>query len=117
MLEDIVGLGSALSHPLRARITFCVRRDELCLCELFGAFPDVPQNTIRDHVSILAKAGVLDKRKGTKWMFYRISDRARPLIDALFDEFAVNVEWDPQLSKDLASLQKRLEQRPLSPCE
>lgn len=72
-LEDFVAITKALSDPNRIRAFLTLRRGELCAChiiELLGLAP----STISKHMSILKQAGLVDSRKDSRWVYYRLAE-------------------------------------------
>ena len=74
----------ALADPVRLRLLNVVARSgECCACDL----PDVldrTQPTVSHHLSILVKAGLLEREQRGKWAWFRLNpDRLDQLCAAL----------------------------------
>jgi len=51
---------------------------ELCVCQIVESLQLAP-STISKHLSILENAGLVQKRKNGRWVFYRLVDTALSL--------------------------------------
>ncbi len=98
-LHAAVRIGKAIDHPLRVRALAILREREFCVCELVELFGLAP-STISKHMSILADAGLVSRRRGGRWTYYSLPEtpeepigKALELIDAL-------VADDPVILKD-----------------
>ncbi|ADD41420.1 ArsR/SmtB family transcription factor [Stackebrandtia nassauensis] len=87
--ERAVGLSAmfkALGDPVRLRLLSLITSapDEICVCDLTGAF-DLTGATISHHLKVLRTAGLVDcERRGT-WVYYwPLRDNLRKL-SALLD--------------------------------
>lgn len=66
----------ALADPVRLKlINLIAEAGEVCACDL-PALLDRKQPTISHHLSILAKAGLLEREQRGKWAWFRFN-RAR----------------------------------------
>jgi DNA-binding transcriptional ArsR family regulator len=74
----------ALGSETRYRIVrmLAAADGELCVCE-FDPVLDVSQSAISHALSELTDAGLVTRRKEGKWRYYRATDRAERLVDAL----------------------------------
>ncbi|HLP78922.1 MAG TPA: metalloregulator ArsR/SmtB family transcription factor [Candidatus Paceibacterota bacterium] len=78
-MRDLMAITKALSDPNRVRVLLALRKGELCVCqitELFGLAP----STISKHLSILSHAGLILSRKTERWVYYRLPDKAAPVV-------------------------------------
>lgn len=84
--EQLAGLLKALADPVRLRLVSLVAAaadGELCACDLPGLV-DRSQPTVSHHLSILVKAGLLDREQRGKWAWFRLRDEGLAAIrDAL----------------------------------
>ena len=74
-----MAITKALSDPGRVRILLALRRGELCVCqitELFG----LATSTVSKHLSVLNQAGLVLSRKTERWVYYRLADKAAPVV-------------------------------------
>ncbi len=77
-MREFMAITKALSDPGRVRILLCLRRGELCVCqitELFG----LATSTVSKHLSILNQAGLILSRKTERWVYYRLPDGDAPV--------------------------------------
>lgn len=80
---DLAAL-SALGNDTRHRIVrlLCAAERELCVCELTPLL-DVSDSATSHALSDLSAAGLVTRRKEGTWRYYRATDRAAALIEAL----------------------------------
>lgn len=55
---------------------------ERCVCEL-APLVDVSESAVSHALSTLADAGLVERRKEGRWRYYRTTERAERLVDAL----------------------------------
>jgi ArsR family transcriptional regulator len=84
--EELAGAFKVLADPVRIRLLSLIatRDRETCACELVDVL-DRKQPTISHHLSVLHDAGLLDREKRGRWVWYRVVP-AR--IDALRNALA-----------------------------
>lgn len=70
---------SLLSEPARLRIIQAVCTEERSVQEVV-AFTNLPQPNVSRHLSLLYRAGVLNRRRDGTFVYYKISD---PMITEL----------------------------------
>jgi len=71
---DIASIFKALSDPIRVRLISFVNaapNGEVCACDLPAVF-DRSQPTMSHHLSILTKAGLLEREQRGKWAWFRV---------------------------------------------
>jgi DNA-binding transcriptional ArsR family regulator len=73
-----------LGNDTRYRIVrlLAAAGDELCVCEITPLL-DVSESAVSHALSDLVGAGLLSRRKNGTWRYYRTTDRADLLLDAL----------------------------------
>ncbi len=62
----------ALGEPNRLKITLLLSKRDLCVCEIVEILP-VSFSTISSHLKILLNAGVVEKRREGRWIFYSLN--------------------------------------------
>jgi len=77
----------ALSEDLRLKIlALLFRHGELCVCEV-ERFLQISQSKASRHLRYLLNAGLVQDRRDSLWVYYRVAepttDRERLLFDAL----------------------------------
>lgn len=108
-MQAAVNFAKALADSTRLRVIAALRQGELCVCELCDAF-EATQSTLSTHLTLLRDAGIARTRKQGKWIYYRLSDEAVPLIDAFFHHFG-DTTRDRQIHRDTVRVQQRLKLR------
>ena len=95
----VARIGKALDHPIRIRALAALRERELCVCELIGLFGLSP-STVSKHMSIVADAGLVYRRRDGKWTHYSLpEDPPEPVAHALAMVMSL-VDDDPVIRED-----------------
>src|SRR5689334_7816328 len=105
-MQAAVTFAKALGDATRLRIIAALRQRELCVCELCDAL-EATQSTLSTHLTSLRDAGITGTRKQGKWIYYRLSDEAAPLIEIFLRHFA-DARHDKQIRGDADRLRQRL---------
>jgi ArsR family transcriptional regulator len=72
-MNDFIAVTKALSDPHRVRALMALRNGELCVCQILELLALAP-STVSKHMSILKQAGLVDSRKDSRWVYYRLVD-------------------------------------------
>ena len=104
-----VTFAKALADSTRLRVIAALGKRELCVCELCDAL-EATQSTLSTHLTLLRDAGITRTRKQGKWIYYRLSDEAAPIIDAFMSNFA-DAKRDKRMLRDTDRLRQRLKLR------
>ncbi|MDS0295881.1 ArsR/SmtB family transcription factor [Halogeometricum luteum] len=74
----------ALGSDTRYRVVrlLVAAEEELCVCEITPRF-EVSDSAVSHALSDLAEAGLISRRKQGTWRYYRPTERATKLVDAL----------------------------------
>src|SRR5262245_52724966 len=108
-MQAAVTFAKALGDATRLRVIAALRRRELCVCELCDAL-EATQSTLSTHLTLLREAGITCTRKQGKWIYYRLSDEAAPLIETFLSHFA-GARRDKRIRRDTDRLRQRLRLR------
>ena len=103
MIESVLSAGSALSDPGRVRALAALKHGELCLCQLVELLGLAP-STVSRHLSILNRAGLVERRKEGRWHYYRISENTGGPDRLLMEWVSALLEGDPQIEEDAGRL-------------
>jgi ArsR family transcriptional regulator len=106
-MRDLTSLGQAIVDPSRVRIIAALRRGELCVCELVDAL-EISQSTLSGHLQVLRQTGLVTTRKDGRWIYYSLTDRKTPLIEAIFFHVQPDSDTDPRLRRDTRRIERRL---------
>jgi ArsR family transcriptional regulator len=83
---DLAEVLKALADPVRLRLVSIIgtaEAGEVCACDLPGLV-ERSQPTVSHHLSLLVKAGVLEREQRGKWAWFRLRpERLAQLGDAL----------------------------------
>ncbi|MDR3063294.1 MAG: metalloregulator ArsR/SmtB family transcription factor [Methanobrevibacter sp.] len=83
-LYDMSETIKSLADPIRLKILYLLKNQELCACYIDSAL-NKPQSTVAHHLSILKKANILNWRKEGKWTYYSLSN---PEIIGMIEEIS-----------------------------
>ena len=108
-MQAAVTFAKALADPTRLRVIAALRQRELCVCELCDAL-EATQSTLSTHLTLLRDAGITRTRKQGKWIYYRLSDEAAPLIETFLGHFA-DARRDKRMRRDTDRVRQRLKLR------
>jgi ArsR family transcriptional regulator len=78
-MDAYLDITRALSDESRVRALVSLADGELCVCqiiELLGLSP----STVSKHMSILQRAGLVQRRKDGRWHYYRLADEDAPPV-------------------------------------
>jgi ArsR family transcriptional regulator len=87
-LEALVDAAKALAHPTRLRLVAMLATGELCVCQMTSVLELAP-STVSQHLSVLARGGLVLERKEGRLVFYRLTedpafrDLTAPFLDGL----------------------------------
>lgn len=85
---EIAGLLKALAHPARVAIAATLAGREFSVGELEEKL-DVHQPSLSQQLGVLRTAGIVDARRESKQIFYRLTDKKTVLlIEALVPIFS-----------------------------
>jgi ArsR family transcriptional regulator len=113
-----LSIARALGDENRLRALMALRDGELCLCQLIDLLTLAP-STVSKHLNIIHQAGLVQRRKEGRWLFYRLAGRNAPpevrqalrwVINCLEDDAAVIAD-----QKRLRSVRKK-DLKTLSAC-
>ena len=102
-IDAAVRIGKALDHPLRVRALAALTQGELCVCELIELFGLAP-STVSKHMSIIADAGLVMRRRDRKWIYYTLPAIPEGPIAHALDLVGTLVADDPLVLDDKSHL-------------
>ncbi len=108
-MQAAITFAKALADPTRLRVIAALRQRELCVCELCDAL-EATQSTLSTHLTLLRDAGITRTRKQGKWIYYRLSDEAAPVIETFLRHFA-DARRDKRMRRDTDRVRQRLRLR------
>ncbi len=114
-LSSVVTIFKALSDETRIRILHLLARtgEALCVCELTDAL-EVPQYNISRHLKVMVQAGLLDRQKIGRWVYFRLPQSATLFLDFVLQ--ALTSLDTERTRRDLVELKKRLHLRTNGRC-
>lgn len=103
-MKELLAVASALSDENRVRIVACLRRGELCVCQIVELLGLAPSTTSK-HLFLLKHAGLIESRKDGRWMHYRLADgKAAPVVKEALKWLGKSVEGTPRAAADVKRL-------------
>jgi DNA-binding transcriptional ArsR family regulator len=96
-LGALVETAKGLAHLTRLRLLGMLSSGELCVCQMTAVLELAP-STVSQHLSVLARGGLVAERKEGKLVFYRLREEGpavallRPLLEALADDPAARAD-------------------------
>src|ERR1700749_4789868 len=114
-MEQLLKLCQALGDETRWRIVQLVFNQALCVCEI-AEILNMPQSSVSSHLQVIRKAGILDSERCEKWIYYRLSPTAKPLLSAIGEHFELSRAADATLARDARRALKRLSRRAETCC-
>lgn len=107
-MTEFIDVMKALSDENRVRILMFLRRHELCLCQITDVLGLAP-STISKHLSILHRAGLIQRRKEGRWHYYRLINRSNSkLIRAVIKIAGETLADTPEIVEDNRKMEKVL---------
>lgn len=104
-MDQLTALFKALSDRNRLRIVSALlKRDELCACQI-AALVRVVGATASRHMGVLIAAGLVDSRKESRWVYYRLR-REQADFRTLIGWIETRLRNDPDAGRDAATLDK-----------
>lgn len=90
-LGALVEAAKGLAHPARLRLLGMLATGELCVCQMTAVLGLAP-STVSQHLSVLARGGLVAERKEGKLVFYRLNGEgtAADLLAAILGELATD---------------------------
>jgi ArsR family transcriptional regulator len=69
-VNEVVALTKALAHPQRLKLLAAIGKKEVCVCKLV-VVSELSQPAISHHLNILARAGLLRRRRKGRFNHYQ----------------------------------------------
>ncbi len=99
-MELLVDIAKALSDSNRVRALAALQHGELCVCQLIELLKLAP-STVSKHMSILKQAGLVESRKDSRWVYYRLPEQGVHLLaDRIIDLTQTYIENDLRILRD-----------------
>ena len=73
-----LALCRALADGTRLDLMAAIWAGEKCVCDLQESVGGKPQNLVSHHLSALREAGLVQSRRGGRWVYYRPADTLTP---------------------------------------
>lgn len=114
-MKEFIEIYKTLADETRLRILYLLinSKSEICVCEFTDAL-EIPQYNISKHLKILKNAGLVEERKESRWVYYRLArDKS-----AFRQTIVKSIHQIPGslLARDVRELEKRLAIRKYGKC-
>ncbi len=105
-LSDFIAIAEAVADETRARALALLAGGELCVCQIVDVLRLAP-STVSQHMTLLARAGLVERRKEGRWHFYRLANRgAAPQVRQALRWVRSAVGNDARILADRKSLSR-----------
>jgi len=104
-MDDILVITKALSDKHRVRAFMALRRGELCVCQIIELLGLAP-STVSKHMSVLRQARLVESRKDSRWVYYRLAKAGNQGadIDKIVKPLIALLERDERVRADDAKI-------------
>lgn len=92
-------LFKALSEMIRIRILSLLLQGEMCVCEIECSLKLTQSNASR-HMSVLKRAGIVERFKQAQWTYYQISESFKAEHSELWEYLALRLKMLPTYQSD-----------------
>jgi len=89
--EKYAELFKALADVNRLLILEILCKGEICACKILEKF-NITQPTLSHHMKILCDAGIVNKRKEGKWMYYSVNGKGCEKVMKLLKDITFTIE-------------------------
>ena len=104
-LKDSQVIFSALADGTRLRILNLLNEGELCVCDLMRVLKE-PQSKVSRHLAYLRRSKLVESRKDSLWMYYRLSRPNTPTFKSVLGALNTGRADFDELKRDLQVLRK-----------
>lgn len=98
-INAYTAITKALSDPHRIRALCALRKGELCVCQIIELI-GLAASTTSKHMSILKQAGLVDSRKDSRWVYYRLPEKTDKFTATMIKLSISVLEQDEQILAD-----------------
>lgn len=113
-MDSTVNILKALGDRNRLRIALALSGvDELCACQITGLL-EVTGATVSRHLAVLEQAGLVDRRRDGRWIWYRLRESAD--TTGVLAWVRLHAGKDPRTLGDRQALERILAVEPAAFC-
>jgi ArsR family transcriptional regulator len=105
-LVDMETLFKALADATRLRILGLLLTGEVCVCHIHESLR-ITQPKASRHLAYLRRAGLVDTRRDTRWIHYRLATLPDPILAAIITGVRHALTHIDAIHKDTERLQKK----------
>ena len=114
-MRDFMDIAKALSDENRVRLLLMLCKGELCACQIIEVLGIAP-STASKHLSVLHKARLVNSRKDSRWVYYRLSEDAPDNVSAAIRWVKDSLDGCKREREDARLLKKILKVSPEELC-
>ena len=103
MVDQLESLFQALGDRTRLRLLNLLAGGEICVCFLVEVLGE-PQPKISRHLAYLRREGLVEARRDGKWIHYRLSEPASPLVDTVLKAVTSALCCEKSMQRDREAL-------------
>jgi ArsR family transcriptional regulator, arsenate/arsenite/antimonite-responsive transcriptional repressor len=104
-MREVMTVIKALADENRVRIVMFLHSGELCVCQIVEMLGLAP-STVSKHLDILFHAGLIDARKESRWVYYRIDGNPSLCAKEAMAWLGRSLGDDPQVVADIKRLKR-----------
>ena len=98
-MREFMTITKALSDGNRVRTLMFLRNGELCVCQIIEILQLAP-STVSKHMNILYHAGLVEMRKESRWIYYRLPEHPDPVVRDTLEWLSRTLAKDEQVRDD-----------------
>ncbi len=92
-VDSFLDILKALSDTQRLRVLLLLRHGELCVCKITD-FLNLAPSTVSKHMSVLKQAGLVESRKDSRWVYFRLAEESDNELVTRCIDFIISLEND-----------------------
>ena len=102
-MDRFLDIAKALADQTRCRIVMMLDAagEPLCLCQIIDVLGLAP-STVSQHLSMLTRAGLVERRKDGRWHFFTLNDAASADARQALQWVRASLAGDATVAADIA---------------
>jgi len=106
-MRNLMTVLKALADENRTRVVLFLRGGEMCVCQIIEMLGLAP-STVSKHLDILFRSGLIESRKGGRWVYYRLPEKPAPHIKEAIRWLHASLADAPLVKEDAKRLKSVL---------
>lgn len=104
-MNEILNITKALADKNRVRALMMLTGGELCVCQIIEMLELAP-STVSKHMSILRHAGLVETRKESRWIYYRLANCKADPASEILSWLEKNLKTNQKILHDAKQLER-----------